>query len=63
MQDLRKVKFEDKELVCIDCDKRFIFSANEQRYYLSRGLIETKRCPSCRERRKLTLLPPEVKNG
>ncbi|MFC1871063.1 zinc-ribbon domain containing protein [Chloroflexota bacterium] len=45
-------EFHDKTLTCIDCDKTFIFSENEQRYFASKGLLEPKRCPDCRKRRR-----------
>ena len=45
--------FVDKTLVCVDCGEEFIFSAGEQEFYKSRGLLnEPKRCPSCRARRR-----------
>lgn len=63
MRDLRKATFQDKQLTCIDCGAIFIFSEGEQRYYAQRGLIETKRCPDCRQKRKFTLASEEVRNG
>ncbi len=63
MQDLRKVKFEDKQLGCTDCEQNFTFSAGEQRYLASKGLRPPKRCPKCRLKRKLTLVPEEVADG
>jgi hypothetical protein len=47
--------FQDKTLLCIDCGQSFTFSASEARYFWERGLTQTKRCPACRQRRKLTL--------
>ena len=47
--------FQDKTLVCCDCNQPFTFTAGEQLYYFERGLIQTRRCPDCRERRRLTL--------
>jgi hypothetical protein len=29
--------FQDKDLVCRDCGKKFTFTAGEQEFYLSRG--------------------------
>jgi len=55
--DLRKDDFHDKELTCVDCKATFIFSAGEQRFWWSKGLIETKRCPPCRQHRRATLPP------
>jgi len=45
--------FADKTLVCGDCGREFIFTAGEQEFYASRGLMnEPKRCPDCRSMRK-----------
>ncbi|MBI2860260.1 MAG: zinc-ribbon domain containing protein [Chloroflexi bacterium] len=43
----------DKTLVCADCGQEFIFTAGEQEFYSSRGLMnEPKRCPECRSTRR-----------
>ncbi len=43
----------DKNLVCRDCGKEFIFTVGEQEFYTSRGLQnEPKRCPDCRSSRR-----------
>lgn len=45
--------FEDKTLVCRDCGGEFVFTAGEQEFYESRGLLnEPRRCPECRQIRK-----------
>ena len=45
--------FEDKELVCADCGKTFVFTAGEQEFYAGRGLTnEPRRCPEDRQARK-----------
>ena len=45
--------YQDKSLQCSDCGREFIFTAGEQEFYSSRGLLnEPKRCPDCRQRRK-----------
>jgi CxxC-x17-CxxC domain-containing protein len=47
------MSFEDKSLVCSECGAAFSFTANEQDFYQSKGLVnEPKRCPSCRQARK-----------
>ena len=51
-----RVDFKDKRLQCADCGSNFTFSAGEQKYYWSKGLSVPKRCLSCRQRRKLTLV-------
>jgi len=50
-------KFSDEILVCHDCGDSFVFTAGEQAFYFSKGLSEPKRCKSCRELRKRTLIP------
>ncbi len=63
MINLRKVDYQDKQLTCIDCGVSFTFTRGEQYYYASKGLVEPRRCPECRLRRKLTLAPEGVRNG
>ena len=41
----------DIEIKCIVCGKRFVFTAEEQKWYQKRGLRQPKRCPECREQR------------
>jgi len=43
----------DKILICRDCGSSFTFTAREQLFFASRGLVnEPSRCPSCRNARK-----------
>lgn len=45
--------FEDKTLTCKDCGAEFVFTAGEQEFYASKGLVnEPKRCKSCRDAKK-----------
>ncbi|HWO72527.1 MAG TPA: CxxC-x17-CxxC domain-containing protein [Dehalococcoidia bacterium] len=44
--------FTDKTLTCIDCGQEFLFSADDQEFYSSRGYSEPKRCRSCRAQRR-----------
>jgi len=47
------MSFQDKNLVCKACGQQFIFTANEQEFYLQKGLTyEPKRCKSCRTLKK-----------
>jgi CxxC-x17-CxxC domain-containing protein len=47
------VSFEDKTLTCRDCGRDFTFTAGEQEFYESRGLMnEPRRCPECRSARR-----------
>ena len=52
-------KLQDKLLRCLECGGDFVFTAGEQRYFLSKGLSTPKRCPECRKRRRETLVPDE----
>jgi CxxC-x17-CxxC domain-containing protein len=41
--------FEDRTLTCRDCGESFVFSAGEQQFYASKGLVnEPQRCVPCR---------------
>ncbi len=43
------MSFQDKALVCRDCGQEFAFTAGEQEFYASKGLVnEPQRCQSCR---------------
>lgn len=59
----RKLQFKAEHLICCDCGQPFIFSAGEQTFFWSKGLSQPKRCQSCREKRKATLVPEGVRNG
>lgn len=60
MINLRKAKFEDRQLTCIDCEVTFTFTRGEQYFYASKFLQQPKRCPRCRELRRNTLTPPDM---
>lgn len=45
--------YTDKSLQCVDCGASFIFSANEQDFFATKGFTnEPKRCPECRAANK-----------
>ncbi len=45
--------YADKTLTCRECGRQFDFTASEQEFYASRGLMnEPGRCPECRAARK-----------
>ena len=45
--------FEDKTIVCSDCNTEFVHSAEDQERYAERGFTnDPKRCRECREKRK-----------
>ena len=44
---------DDKSLVCVDCDRAFLWDAGEQAWFQSRGLANPpKRCKGCRDKRR-----------
>lgn len=46
--------YEDKTIICKDCQSEFIFTAGEQEFYAERGFEnEPQRCKSCRDSRKI----------
>ena len=50
--------YENKTLVCEDCKNEFIFTAEEQEFYASKGFQnEPKRCRDCRNARKNAAKP------
>ena len=42
----------DKEIVCKDCGKVFVFTVEEQQFYKERHLTEPKRCKECAKARR-----------
>lgn len=49
------MSFADKNLTCRDCGTPFVWTAGEQEFYQSRGLLNSpSRCPACRQARKTT---------
>ena len=41
--------YADRSLSCRDCNEEFVFSAGEQAFYASKGLVnDPQRCPTCR---------------
>ena len=45
--------FQDKTIVCKDCNEEFVFTANEQEFYAEKGFTnEPQRCKPCRDARK-----------
>ena len=47
------MSFEDKTLTCADCGQEFVFTADEQEQFHSRGFENNpKRCTECRAARK-----------
>lgn len=47
------VHYEDRQLVCWTCGKKFLFSARSQKYFASKKWERPKRCKCCREARNI----------
>ena len=48
-QEARERVYQDRTLTCRDCSEEFSFSAGEQAFFASKGLLnDPQRCPSCR---------------
>lgn len=48
--------YEDKTLVCKDCEAEFVFTAGEQEFYAEKGFAnEPTRCKDCRIAKKNSL--------
>ena len=62
MRNINQITYTDKVLTCQDCGQKFTWCAGEQRYYFVKKLSPPKRCITCREQRKVTIIPAEVRN-
>ena len=49
----------DSTIKCVECNKNFIFSAGEKKFYEAKGLRLPKRCPACRDHRRALINPPD----
>jgi len=50
----------DKEIICIQCGKPFVFSVADQRRFMMLGFDTPRRCPDCRKRKSRMI---EVNEG
>jgi CxxC-x17-CxxC domain-containing protein len=58
------VSHTDRALTCRQCGANFAFTAGEQAFYATRGLVnEPTRCPGCRNARKATGSQPPATEG
>ncbi len=47
------MSYTDQNLTCRECGQEFVWTAGEQEFYASRGLVHPpSRCPACRQARK-----------
>jgi CxxC-x17-CxxC domain-containing protein len=52
------VNYADRVLKCRECGRDFVFTAGEQEFYASRGLMnDPARCPECRALRRQRATP------
>lgn len=52
----------DGYLICVQCGRKWLFTAGNRRFFTDKGLQIPKRCPDCRAKRKASIDPgqPEV---
>ena len=46
------MNFKDRQLTCKDCQKPFVFTIGEQKYYAQMEYHSPSRCPNCRKKRR-----------
>ena len=46
------VEYQDRDLTCVACGQVFLLTAGERGFYSKRGLVEPKRCSTCRAARR-----------
>ena len=46
------MEYQDRDLTCVDCGRVFLLMAGERAFYTKRGLVEPKRCSTCRAARR-----------
>ena len=47
------MSYDDKTMVCRDCNEEFIFTSGEQQFHADKGFTNApSRCPACRSKRK-----------
>ena len=53
--------YEDREILCKECNESFVFSAEEQEFYAARGLEnDPQRCKPCRTNRRAARRAPRT---
>jgi CxxC-x17-CxxC domain-containing protein len=45
--------YEDRKLICRDCQKEFVWSAGEQSFFETKGFGAPSRCTECRKKNKM----------
>lgn len=48
-KERRANTFEDKTLVCKKCEKEFVWSASEQRFFKEKGFFRPSMCKTCKK--------------
>lgn len=49
----KSTEYRDKTITCSRCGRDFIFHAGEAQFYAEKELSEPKRCPPCRQARRV----------
>lgn len=47
------MEYQDRTLTCVECGAEFVFSADDQQFHAGRGYQDPKRCPGCRQARRM----------
>ena len=57
-------QYSDRAMLCLECGQTYTWQAGEQYYYASKHLLDPRRCPACRKRRKdsIRTTPPAVQS-
>lgn len=50
-----KEERKDKEVICVDCNRIFIYTIGEQEFYEAHQFPPPKRCKPCREQKKANM--------
>lgn len=48
-----KMELVDRWLICVECEREFVFEIGEQKYFQLNALQIPKRCPLCRIKRRI----------
>lgn len=52
--------FVDLEILCCECDRLFIFSRRDQKFYFQHDLSTPRRCKACRAAKKRRVAEREL---
>jgi hypothetical protein len=47
----KDIEMPDRDIICVDCTTKFIFSEKEQEFFKGKNFQDPKRCKTCRKAR------------